>query len=313
MKFPNFSRSALNQLLEHYQTYKIKEELNLFTPEEKNKWNDYEHLLAAYIVPLKEAQKFTMQNIDIILDTDISSVSFDKLHLPYSRIIIEYNVDSSKKYFKMDSPGQTVSAPKRIIILEEIDEEHNKRYYKEHILDEEKIDGDHILVMKSIFYNEDHKSWNLCPTFLKLTPEVIKTISQFTNDKPTNVSIPENAFIGYVKHNSQEIIRDLLPEAYTALHYLHIADTNNVYIEEKKQTLKNKTLSKKMKSKPYDSYHVLKIKPSKNKKPHQGGAHTSPRTHSRRGHIRKLATGNTTWVRPCMVGAGATVIKDYIL
>lgn len=45
----------------------------------------------------------------------------------------------------------------------------------------------------------------------------------------------------------------------------------------------------------------------------QGRSHSSPRMHTRRGHVRKLASGKTTWVRNTLVGrpGRGQVIKDY--
>lgn len=62
-------------------------------------------------------------------------------------------------------------------------------------------------------------------------------------------------------------------------------------------------------------YHVLMIDPSKEQNPSEdhGGTHASPRTHLRRGHIRRLAWGPRVWVNSCVVNPGAvgTVNKDY--
>lgn len=62
-------------------------------------------------------------------------------------------------------------------------------------------------------------------------------------------------------------------------------------------------------------YHVLMIDPSKERNPSEdrGGTHASPRTHLRRGHIRRLAWGPRVWVNSCVVNPSAigTVNKDY--
>lgn len=46
---------------------------------------------------------------------------------------------------------------------------------------------------------------------------------------------------------------------------------------------------------------------------YSGGAHSSPRFHLRRGHLRRLATGAVTWVRATTVGKASAglVVKDY--
>ncbi len=46
-----------------------------------------------------------------------------------------------------------------------------------------------------------------------------------------------------------------------------------------------------------------------------GGTHASPRTHMRRGHIRHIAEGKITWVRPAVIGVrnAGVVEKDYVV
>jgi len=62
-------------------------------------------------------------------------------------------------------------------------------------------------------------------------------------------------------------------------------------------------------------YRVLAIT-GKRSSSHNGGTsggHRSPRFHMRRGHIRHLPSGQTTWVSSCAVGSDQTgvIAKDY--
>ncbi len=62
-------------------------------------------------------------------------------------------------------------------------------------------------------------------------------------------------------------------------------------------------------------YHVLMIEPGREHATSEdrGGSHASPRTHLRRGHIRRLAWGPRVWVNSCVVNPTAigSVNKDY--
>ncbi len=60
-------------------------------------------------------------------------------------------------------------------------------------------------------------------------------------------------------------------------------------------------------------YRILTIKGHKTYEGGSSESHRSPRLHLRRGHIRKLPTGKTTWVSSCAVGSGkrGTIQKDY--
>jgi hypothetical protein len=64
---------------------------------------------------------------------------------------------------------------------------------------------------------------------------------------------------------------------------------------------------------PLFTYKVLQLTPSSRVDDASGGTHASPRTHLRRGHIRRLAD-RAVWVRASLVDRGSSdgvVIKDY--
>lgn len=65
---------------------------------------------------------------------------------------------------------------------------------------------------------------------------------------------------------------------------------------------------------PFFTYKVLQLAAAKVAAGEKGsGSHSAPRTHLRRGHIRRLEN-KVTWVRPAIVNAGSdrgTVAKDY--
>ncbi|RKE23963.1 hypothetical protein B0G76_8665, partial [Paraburkholderia sp. BL23I1N1] len=65
---------------------------------------------------------------------------------------------------------------------------------------------------------------------------------------------------------------------------------------------------------PFFTYKVLQLAAGKAAAGAKGsGAHAAPRTHLRRGHIRRLEN-RVTWVRPAVVNAGSergVVAKDY--
>lgn len=66
---------------------------------------------------------------------------------------------------------------------------------------------------------------------------------------------------------------------------------------------------------PFFSYKVLQLADDRRSPGGVGGAHTSPRMHLRRGHLRRTEN-RVTWVRPTTVNAGSKlgkVVKDYAL
>lgn len=64
---------------------------------------------------------------------------------------------------------------------------------------------------------------------------------------------------------------------------------------------------------PLFSYWTLQLSKRHERGAPQGGTHSSPRVHLRRGHPRQFSPGRWTWVQPCVVGSKAAGIvhKDY--
>jgi hypothetical protein len=64
----------------------------------------------------------------------------------------------------------------------------------------------------------------------------------------------------------------------------------------------------------YDWTTVI-VEAAKPKNEYQGGTHASPRLHDRRGHLRRLKTGQTCWVKAHKVGdiTKGIVFHDYVI
>lgn len=75
----------------------------------------------------------------------------------------------------------------------------------------------------------------------------------------------------------------------------------------------NKTRAAKGKA-PFFSYKVLTLTDPRSsiRSAEADGTHASPRTHLRRGHIRRLSE-RTVWIRPALVGNHGSIRKDYRL
>lgn len=64
---------------------------------------------------------------------------------------------------------------------------------------------------------------------------------------------------------------------------------------------------------PTYDWKTVTIAATGEKSERKGGTHASPRQHDRRGHLRRLASGKSVWVRPCTVGdpSKGRVYHDY--
>jgi hypothetical protein len=105
-------------------------------------------------------------------------------------------------------------------------------------------------------------------------------------------------------------LSDYADEAGTILDFLNALSCSNVGTER----IDPKPGAKVKGALPFDSYHILTIKPSASgSREGASGSHRSPREHLRRGHIRRLETGAKVWVNATVVnaGIGGKVSKDY--
>lgn len=114
----------------------------------------------------------------------------------------------------------------------------------------------------------------------------------------------------------EEKIFDIGDEATAAIEFMMTINCENVKRERIEAPAK---LNKKREASgkpPFSSYWMLDVfKEQSAPGAPQGGSHASPRRHFRRGHIRRLASGKSTFVRHTMVGSGAagTIQKTYNL
>jgi len=84
------------------------------------------------------------------------------------------------------------------------------------------------------------------------------------------------------------------------------------YIPSLADTPTNRRRAAKGKAPVYE-WRTVTIGPVKPKLGSKGGTHASPRLHDRRGHLRKLASGKTVWIRNCKVGHPnkGVIFHDY--
>ena len=99
------------------------------------------------------------------------------------------------------------------------------------------------------------------------------------------------------------------------MHAIAVMNCSNVTVIDSPE---KKLINRKRKAKgklPLFTFKTLHICTGKSKanKAAGGGTHSPPRIHLRRGHIRRLSSGTTTWVQPCVVGdkTKGIVHKDY--
>jgi hypothetical protein len=97
-----------------------------------------------------------------------------------------------------------------------------------------------------------------------------------------------------------------------AMFYATLNRGASAHFPRVKEGLTSRRLRAKGRAPLYD-WVTVEVAPVKPKAAPQGGTHASPRAHDRRGHLRRLPSGKSVWVRPCRVGneANGFVFHDY--
>jgi len=114
------------------------------------------------------------------------------------------------------------------------------------------------------------------------------------------------------------IARDVADEVFAMLHLLTALAIDKGRHKVLPAPVKLNKKRAKTNRVPMYEYKILDIvadilQASPASKPHQGGTHASPRMHKRRGHVRRLHSGRTTWVRNTIIGKPGigAVEKEY--
>ncbi len=95
--------------------------------------------------------------------------------------------------------------------------------------------------------------------------------------------------------------------------FLSALHCSNVKREEHHPDAKLQKARAKRGKAPLFSHWTLQLDGKSERGENQGGTHTGPRVHLRRGHPRQYTPGKWTWVQACAVGnkAAGIVHKDY--
>ena len=98
--------------------------------------------------------------------------------------------------------------------------------------------------------------------------------------------------------------------------FLSVLNCSNVELvdNEVKERINSKRTKKgKLPFFEYKTLHVNTTRVENQNTISAGANRSSPRVHLRRGHIRRLSTGKTTWIQPCLVGDrdSGVIEKDY--
>lgn len=291
----NFLRKAIRAISEN-----IDVNQRFFT-------SDYATQALQLLNAAQRAVKFVLPDNGRIFDSKFKGLP-SILKLPYPAILIEYRCTASGGLAEeLFGSIATESAPKRIVYAEQMD--------------------NGILVAAAVAYEKDGKDlWQVMPYYAEILSdqniagdEVIHNAPEGLNhEKIQGVYTRFSDMGGMAKKMfgdawENHAYTDMFDETTAVLSLIEALSCKNVGVEMISARKINKSALKRDAFKFHD-YHILTVTSSNSSGVDRGGSHRSPREHLRRGHIRRLESGNI-WVNSTVVNAGTKgkIHKVYAL
>lgn len=273
-----------------------------------------EFLTQAYSVQalqlLNEAQKavkFVLPENGRIFDSKFNGLP-SILKLPYPEILIEYQCTANGGLAEELFGGvATESAPKRIVYAEQMDTG--------------------ILVAAIVAYKKNGNDlWQVLPYYAEIlndqniaSDEVIHNAPEgLSHEKIQGVYMRLSDMGGMARKMfaddwENHAYTDMFDETSAVLSLIEALSCKNVGVEMIPARKINKSALKRD-AFTFHDYHILTVTSKSSSSMDLGGTHRSPREHLRRGHIRRLESGNI-WVNSTVVNAGSKgkIHKVYAL
>lgn len=294
---------------------------------------------------LEQSQKFIMPNCCDIFDPEIFQQShMDLFHLPYPITAFEapWVTNDQKPVTKVNDALMTEFSTKRIALCIEASVDRPELEF---------IDGLHEILNKfpqggayiiPIFWTKN-AGWEITNGGLfvpydnslkrmrsndisdgeiafKTMAEAGRLSQEFAKIQAEPFILLPEFFQNYVnkigvEQSFQQVLVDCHDEASMATQACAVLNCQNIQTETIDPPIKLNRNRAKTNKPPLFSYHILQVseKTLQSTTTGHSGSHRSPRSHLRRGHIRRLKDRNI-WVRSSMINANnsnGSVSKDY--
>lgn len=270
---------------------------------------------------IESAQHFVLPDNGKILDAGLKGVEGSYLRLPYNTITFECFI---KDHVPVNESNVSKNiSPKRMNLALEVDTEHLVKYYNYELNSISKSDNDIYILLFSFYYTISENgsgSWNFNPVALIIPSDAV--IKSNGSEKLPTFSLLyfNNEIINWTQEEVNMFTSELGPEFTIMLELLGALSCKNVEISttRKATNVVNQKRIRKGKLPLYEAKELVLKVPNKN-----GGNHTSKdddgednekghkRMHLRRGHIRRLSSGNI-WVNAHIVGKRENGALDKI-
>lgn len=298
---------------------------------------------------LTEGAKFVLPDGGGLVELgELDGSFFQNLRLPYPITVLEVPFE---RIAQQEHTGLITQGPlseevssKRIALLLDA-----KVFFSCPLFAKDPLGNEHGIVVISVFYQDAQACWALaaaaCIVSDKYAQDIVHhsragdqemvAILREHGGLKTNSTVvpldyvvmqPEVAHVMSLEMGSKNAqIRmglDVRDEVHLALEFCLMICCSNVRVEKRGASAALNRKRQKSGKTPFFDHHVLQINPGQETAYYltenaskKAGLGTSPRMHTRRGHIRRLPTGKTTFVRATLVGSGrnGVVDKTYVV
>jgi hypothetical protein len=291
-----------------------------------------------YAKLIQQAQHFSMPDDGLIFDDGRKGIKGKEIRLPFEAITIEYFCTLSDWGMKNAKDGE-VFTPKRVILAYEIPIECteilDKRY--RHILESDTFKKSSHVIMLTSIEGDNGNVFLPIPITLMIpscwddifSDNTLKTMVVQQDGTPRlagGVPMPFSPYVfeyamrqlGGYENALQYGVEDISYSLRVFLEFIEALSCKNIEFSTFQSAPTKAEAAKRAKKGKLPIYEtkVLSLKTTETKSGIKStglrAGHASPRQHLRRGHIRRLESGNI-WVNSCIVGDASkgVVHKSY--
>lgn len=293
--FPRLRRQAIDNIAEHIDTDHARsidgyiKHYNTFL--ERLKSPDFH----SFLLP---------PDGEIVKHTTPVELTYENLHLPFDKCIFEYEVREPKQY---DDQGREYDVTHNIVIVEKMWVED-----KSCIL---------VLPLMRIVESNGYSYWTPPINSIALLPDASLKVNEDATIEVRGFKIiganTKRVQDKFKSMQAEDALQSVAVELRVVAHFAMLCGCDNV--NAKKIHTVDKKLAKRTAERngtPHNDYWMLDVYMNEEYESSgsgEGGSHSSPRFHVRRGHIRRYQTGKTTWVKQHTVGTPelGVIKKDY--
>lgn len=233
---------------------------------------------------IEAAHKFVLPDNGILFGP-LADNMFDEVRLPFGHVVLEFDAVGEGK-----PRPNGIKCERRVVLC----------------FEKAGHTGDPVVSILPITWSSKDERWLPSPVFVEIPCK--RKVDYYA----VIVALGEPGKKVLERDDAKELLTDSSLEIQAVIEFCAAISCTNVTTEILRP---NREARAARPASTLFDYHVLMIEPGREHATSEdrGGTHASPRTHLRRGHIRRLAWGPRVWVNSCVVNPSAigTVNKDY--